>query len=170
MADGYTHVYNWKSWPQAAKRTFTDPLSYSLVNTTPNLTPSNDAHYSNNAADPNDTHPFWVTNAQNVHKAFGGVGCKTTGNIYEGCTFPGPLYAEIFGITQSGNYIRAAHSYNSGSSTDFNCTYTIGAVSQSGRFFAWTSDWLTTLGKDATGHNRCDVFIVRLDAAQGATH
>ena len=170
MVEGYTHLYNGTDWPQTGKRAFSDPLSYSVVNTTPPLLPRSDAHYSNNAADANDTHPYWVTTIQNVRTAFGGAGCNKTGNLYEGCTFPGPLYGEIFGITQRGGYIRAAHSYNSGSSKNFNCQNTIGAVSQTGKFFAWTSDWLTTLGKDHTGANRCDVFIVNLAAPQGATN
>jgi hypothetical protein len=168
MVEGYSHLYNWTAWPTVGKRKFSDPLSYSVVNPTPDLTPITDAHYANNAADAYDSHPIWLTNVENVRKVSGGLGCNSSGNIYEGCIFPGPLYGEIFGITQSGGYIRAAHSYNSGSSTDFNCANTIGTVSQSGRFFIWTSDWLTTLGKDNTGHIRCDVFIVNLAAAQGA--
>lgn len=170
MVEGFSHLYNSEIWPEANKRSFTDPLSYTLLNSGPDLTPPTESHLSNNAADSSDTHPVWLTNVQNIHKKFGGAGCNTSGNIYEGCTFPGPLYGEIFGITQGGNYIRAAHSYNTGSSADFNCQNTIGAVSQSGRFFAWTSDWMTTLGKDNNGHYRCDVFIVDLAAAQGATH
>ena len=170
MVEGYSHLYNAIYWPQTGKRSFSDPLSYSLVNSGPNLKPTTDQHYSNNAADANDTHPYWVTNVQNVRQTFGGAGCNTSGNIYLGCTFPGPLYGEIFGITQTGNYIRAAHTYNSGSSTYFNCQNNIGAVSQTGRFYVWTSDWLTTLGKDNNGKNRCDVFIVNLAADQGATH
>jgi hypothetical protein len=170
MVEGYDHIYNDVGWPHSGKRSFTDPLSYTLVNSTPTLSPATDEHYSNNAADPYDTHPYWVTNVQNIHKAFGGAGCNTSGNIYLGCTFPGPLFGEIFGITQTGGYVRAAHSYNSGASPDFNCQNTIGAVSQSGKFFAWSSDWLTTLGKDNNNHNRCDVFIVNLAAAQGATN
>ena len=170
MVEGYTHLYNWTAWPTTGKRQFSDVLSYSVMNSSPDLNPITDAHYSNNAADPNDTNPIWLTNLQNVHTKFGGAGCNTSGNVYEGCTFPGPLYGEIFGIAQNGSYIRAAHSYNSGaaSSSDFNCKNTIGAVSQTGKFFAWTSDWLTTLGKDETGANRCDTFIVNLAAAQGA--
>lgn len=170
MVEGYTHIYNEIYWPEMGKRAFSDPLSYSTVNTTPTLSPGSDAHFSNNAADADDTYPFWATNVQNVNTKFGGAGCNKTGNIYEGCTFPGPLYGEVFGMTQSGGYIRTAHTYNSGSSSYFNCQNTIGAVSQSGKFFAWTSDWLTTLGKDDTGANRCDVFIVNLAAEQGATH
>ena len=104
---------------------------------------------------------------QNVHTTFHGAGCERSGNVYEGCTFPGPLYGEVFGITQNGGYIRAAHTYNSGASKNFNCANTIGAVSQSGKFFAWTSDWLRTLGHDHTNAERCDVFIVNLAAAQG---
>jgi hypothetical protein len=170
MVEGYTHLYNWTAWPTTGKRAFVDPLSYSVINTSPDLSPISDAHYANNAADVDDTHPIWLTNVQNIRAKFGGAGCKTSGNIYEGCTFPGPLYGEIFGITQNGGYLRAAHSYNSGSSVDFNCSNTIGTVSQTGRFFVWTSDWLTTLGKDNTGHYRCDVFIVNLAASQGATN
>jgi hypothetical protein len=170
MVEGYSHLYNSIYWPQTAKRSFSDPLSYSVVNSSPDLSPITDQHYSNNAADTNDTHPYWVNNVQNVHKSFGAVGCNSTGNIYLGCTFPGPLYGEIFGITQQGGYIRAAHTYNSGSSATFNCQSNIGAVSQTGKFFAWTSDWLTTLGKDNHNTTRCDVFIVNLAAAQGATH
>lgn len=170
MVEGYSHLYNSIYWPETGKRSFSDPLSYSLVNTTPDLNPITDQHYSNNAADTNDTHPYWVTNLQNIHNKFGGAGCNTTGNVYLGCTFPGPLYGEIFGITQRGGYIRAAHTYNSGSSANFNCQSNIGAVSQTGRFYAWTSDWLTTIGKDNHNVNRCDVFIVNLAAAQGATH
>lgn len=170
MVEGYTHVYNTTVWPITGRRAFTDPFSYTLLNATPALDPITDQHYSNNAADPDDTAPIWVTNVQNVRTAFGGEGCNRTGNPYEGCVFPEPLYGEIFGITQRGGYIRAAHSYNSGSSPYFNCKETIGAVSQTGRFFAWSSDWLTTLGKDNFGHNRCDVFIVHLAAEQGAAH
>jgi hypothetical protein len=170
MIEGYTHFYNSTNWPQTAKRTFDDLFSYSIVNPTPDLTPGTDDHYSNNAANSDDTYPFWVTNVQNLHTTFGGAGCDKTANIYEGCTFPGPLYGEIFGITQSGGYVRAAHSYNSGSSSYFNCSNTIGAVSQTGKFFAWSSDWLTTMGKDDDGNPRCDVFIVNLAAEQGATN
>lgn len=170
MVEGYSHIYNATLWPQTGKRSFSDPLSYTLINSTPELRPITDSHYSNNAADPADTHPYWVTNVQNVRTTFGGAGCNRIGNLYEGCTFPGPLYGEIFGITQNGGYIRAAHTYNSGSSPDFNCASTIGAVSQTGKFFVWTSDWLTTLGKDNTNHNRCDVFVVKLATTQGAAN
>jgi hypothetical protein len=168
QVEGYNHIYNAIGWPATAKRSFSDPLSYTVLNPSPRLTPSTDNHYSNNAADPNDTDPIWVTNVQNVRTTFGGKGCQKSGNVYEGCTFPGPLYGEVFGITQAGGYIRAAHTYNSGSSSYFNCASTIGAVSQSGKFFAWTSDWLTTLGKDDKNEHRCDVFVVNLEAQQGA--
>jgi hypothetical protein len=168
MVEGYSHIYNSIVWPSTGKRSFTDPLSYTLINSTPELRPLTDSHYSNNAADPDDTHPYWVTNVQNIRTSFGGAGCNRIGNLYEGCTFPGPLYGEIFGITQNGSYIRAAHTYNSGSSAYFNCASTIGTVSQTGKFFVWTSDWLTTLGKDNTNHNRCDVFVVKVAATQGA--
>ena len=168
--EGYSHIYNSTNWPATAKRSFTDPLSYTLLNPSPTLEPATDNHYSNNAANPYDTNPVWVTNVQNVRTTFGGKGCQKTGDVYLGCTFPGPLYGEVFGIKQNGGYIRAAHTYNSGSSPYFDCAQTIGAVSQSGRFFAWSSDWLNTLGTDDMGRHRCDVFIVNLAAARGATN
>ena len=168
QVEGYSHIYNYFVWPVIAKRSFSDPFSYTLLNQFPMLKPQTDAHYSNNAANPDDTEPIWVTNMQNIHTAFGGVGCQKSGNVYEGCTFPGPLYGEVFGITQRGDYIRAAHTYNSGSSRYFDCFATIGAVSQTGRFFAWSSDWLTTLGKDDKNITRCDVFVVNLAAQRGA--
>jgi hypothetical protein len=168
QVEGYSHVYNSIYWPVTAKRSFSDPWSYTLMNQSPTLKPFTDNHYSNNAADVDDTRPIWVTNMQNVHTTFGGKGCSKSGNVYEGCTFPGPLYGEVFGITQNGGYIRAAHTYNSGSSSYFDCNATIGAVSQSGKFFAWSSDWLTTLGKDDKKVTRCDIFVVNLAAQQGA--
>jgi hypothetical protein len=167
QAEGYSHVYNATGFPTTAKRSFVDPLVASPLNQAPTLVPLTDYHISNNAADVNDTNPIWITNVQNVHSDFREVGCERSGNLYEGCKFPGPLYGEIFGIAQNGGYIRAAHTYNSGSSRNFNCFNTIGSVSQSGRFFAWTSDWLRTLGRDRTNAVRCDVFIVNLAAAQG---
>jgi hypothetical protein len=170
MVEGYSHLYNSLYWPIVGRRLMSDPLSYGMLNTAPVLSPRSDQHYSNNAADNNDTNPIWVTNVQNIRTKFGGAGCNKTGNLYFGCTFPAPLYGEVFGITSHGGYIRAAHTYNSGSSAYFNCSNTIGSVSQSGRFFAWSSDWLNTLGIDNFGRHRCDVFIVDLAAAQGATH
>jgi len=41
-----------------------------------------------------------------------------------------------------------------------------GNVSQDGRFFMFTSNWEETLGRDAQGRFREDVFIVKLDASQ----
>lgn len=168
QVEGYSHIYNSIYWPFTAKRSFSDPFSYTWMNQTPRLNPIVDNHYSNNAADPADTHPIWVTTVANIHTTFGGAGCHKSGNVYEGCTFPGPLYGEVFGIRQDGGYIRAAHTYNSGSSRYFQCNESIGAVSQSGRFFAWSSDWLTTLGTDDQRVHRCDVFVVNLAAEQGA--
>ena len=168
QVEGYSHIYNSVYWPVVAKRSFGDPLSYTWLNPSPGMTPATDVHISNNAADPKDTNPIWFTNVENVRTTFDGAGCHKSGNVYEGCTFPGPLYGEVFAITQRGDYIRAAHTYNSGSSRYFDCAATIGAVSQSGKFFAWTSDWLTTLGKDNKNEHRCDVFVVNLATQQGA--
>jgi hypothetical protein len=155
-------------WPQLQKRAFSSPLTYTVWNPGQNFG-SIDDHISDNNQNSTDTNPVWETNYPNPNTAGGGAGCNTTGNLFLGCSWPGPLYGEIFGVTSSGGYIRVAHSYNSASSSYFNCGQTIGSVSQTGKFFAWVSDWLTTLGNDDTGVPRCDVFLVRLDVAQGTT-
>jgi hypothetical protein len=168
QVEGYTHIYNSLMWPATGKRAFSDPFSYSVLNPTPKLVVQTDLHYSNNAADVDDTNPIWASNIEDLRTIFGSRGCNDSGNIYEGCIFPGPLYGEIFGIRQDGTYIRAAHTYNSGSSPYFDCKQNIGSVSQTGRFFAWSSDWLNTLGDDNQGAKRCDVFVVNLAASQGS--
>lgn len=68
---------------------------------------------------------------------------------------------DLFGATGT---VRVAHtnSTQGSSSTVFDCTDAIGAISQDRNFFMWSSDWMGTLGVDNSSGPRCDVFIADL--------
>ena len=73
--------------------------------------------------------------------------------------FPTAWYNEIIGnYPSSGTVWRFAHSFNSGSSQRFSTKYGIGQVSQDGRFFPFSSDWMGTLGSES-GSPSCTVGI-----------
>jgi len=112
-----------------------------------------DQHQSWNNADPGDSVPFLSTTWSSSKP------------------FPAPWYNEIIGIASngSGKVWRFAHSYISAQSQLFATKYGIGSVSQDGRFFLFSSDWMgklgsqsatvaCTVGKDCRG----DAFIVEL--------
>lgn len=89
-----------------------------------------------------------------------------TSTIYEpyGGT---PSYAwqnEILASSQAnlGTTWRFGASYSTGNSSFFDCQNDIGTVSPNGKWFLFTSDWGNTLGTDANGKNRCDVFAMKL--------
>ena len=67
-----------------------------------------------------------------------------------------------FSLTNPGTAWRFISTYNTGTSQFFSCQNAIGTVSQDGKWFMLTSDWGNTLGADAAGNNRCDVFIGQL--------
>ena len=67
-----------------------------------------------------------------------------------------------FSMTNPGTVWRFFSTYNTGTSQFFSCQNAIGTVSQDGKWFMLTSDWGNTLGVDAAGNNRCDVFIGQL--------
>lgn len=91
-------------------------------------------------------------------------------------TYSGPWFNEIIGVTPHANAItyRFSPTFNTNQSTAFAVQQAIGAVSQDGRFFAFSSDWMGTLGAD-NGSSTCvlagpqggtncrgDVFVVKL--------
>ncbi|PYV99700.1 MAG: hypothetical protein DMG89_06800 [Acidobacteria bacterium] len=84
--------------------------------------------------------------------------------------FPSAWYNEIIGISPiTGSGWRFAHSFISANSHRFSTKYGIGQVSQDGRFFLFSSDWMGTLGSEsgssscAVGVNcRGDVFAIEL--------
>lgn len=69
---------------------------------------------------------------------------------------------EILVFMQNGTVHREGHTFNSGKSRFFACQNAIGSISQDGKWFFFSSDWEQTLGKDASGNDRCDDFAVKL--------
>src|ERR1035438_2431822 len=112
-----------------------------------------DEHASWNNADPADSLPFFLT-----------YWSPTT-------PFPAPWYNEITGVApdSSGKVWRFAHSFITAKSQIFSTFYGIGSVSQDGKFFIFSSDWMGTLGSQSGGSTctvgtdcRGDVFVVEL--------
>lgn len=79
-------------------------------------------------------------------------------------TFNSPLYYntgfssawvnEIIGVFPNGQTLRFAHNFSTKSNPQYSTNYAIGSISQSGRFFMQSSDWLGTLGS-TTGSSSC---------------
>lgn len=67
-----------------------------------------------------------------------------------------------FSRTSPGTVWRFLSTYNTDTSSFFTCSQGIGTVSQDGKWFIFTSDWGNTLGLDASGTHRCDVFVGQL--------
>lgn len=154
--EGYTHWINDNTNMNQTMR----PL-VNVANTT-DLTPylpdgivtPLDQHQSWNNADPADTLPLFATTWSTVKP------------------FPTAYYNEIVGYTAngSGKIWRFAHNFISGQSQFFSTQYGIGSVSQDGRFFIFSSDWMGTLGSTSGGTSctigvdcRGDVFILQLN-------
>jgi hypothetical protein len=155
--EGYSHWVNDDNSPMANQviRAFTQPtsVSYLISNFPPGITAPLDQHQSWNNVDPADSLPF-----------FSSSWSTTT-------PFPAPWYNEIIGIAAdgSGKTWRFAHSFISGTSQRFDTQYGIGNVSQDGKFFIFSSDWMGKLGSESgattctIGSNcRGDVFVVQL--------
>ena len=111
-----------------------------------------DMHASWNNADSADTYPI-----------FSSTWTRTTSPWL-------PWFNEILGISPvDGTVWRFAHTYVSANSQRFSTKYGIGSISQDGRFFAFSSDWMGTLGSES-GSSSCtvgtncrgDVFVVAL--------
>lgn len=96
-----------------------------------------------------------------------------------------PLMNEVIAVFPDSTYastrswVRFTHSWTTTPSVAANCNgllldfrtvNAIGSVSQTGRFFAFTSDMRCSLGTDVDGNARSDVYIVGLDYlfAQGS--
>ena len=112
-----------------------------------------DEHQSWNNVDPADSVPFAST-----------TWSSTT-------PFPSPWFNEIIAVAAdgSGTTWRFAHSFITTQSQNFSTKYGIGSVSQDGKFFMFSSDWMGTLGSES-GSSTCtigtncrgDVFVVEL--------
>jgi hypothetical protein len=156
--EGYTHWVNNHNTPIGSQAMRLFALPSSAINITPYLPSSGmsglmDQHLSWNNADPLDRVPFASSTWMPLSP------------------FTGPWYNEIIGVAAdgSGTIWRFAHTFITGRNQNFTITYGIGSISQDGRFFAFSSDWMSTLGSESgaknctTGTNcRGDVFVVEL--------
>jgi hypothetical protein len=155
--EGYSHWVNNDNSPMANQviRAFSSATSVSnlIGSFPPGITAPFDQHQSWNNVDSADTLPFLST-----------TWSTTT-------PFPAPWYNEVIGVAanDSGKTWRFAHTFITALSQRFSTQYAIGSVSQDGRFFLLSSDWMGTLGSESgtatctIGTNcRGDVFVVEL--------
>jgi hypothetical protein len=154
--EGYTHWVNNNTTGNQVSRLFSEPTTIDEL--TPAL-PSGlqtplDEHASWNNVDPADSLPFFVSFWSPISR------------------FPAPWYNEITGVAAdgSGKVWRFAHNFITSRSQVFTTEYGIGSVSQDGRFFIFSSDWVGTLGSESgastctVGTNcRGDVFVLQLN-------
>jgi hypothetical protein len=155
--EGYTHWINNYGAPWASQqiRTFSDPTVVSVVNQNyPSTSDWNmDQHQSWNNVQPGDSLPFFSTTASIV------------------TPFTVPWTNEVIAIATdgSGKTWRFAHNFITSRSPNFSTTWGIGTVSQDGRFFLFSSDWMGKLGSES-GATTCtlgsdcrgDVFVLEL--------
>jgi len=154
--EGYSHWVNNNNSPAGNEliRAFSETTVTNLTTSIPvGIIGPFDQHQSWNNVDPADSFPFLTSTWSSVSP------------------FPTPWYNEIMGVATdgSGEVWRFAHSFITARSQNFSTRYAIGSVSQDGRFFLLSSDWMGTLGSN-TGSKNCtigtdcrgDVFVVEL--------
>ena len=155
--EGYSHWENNNNSPMGNQllRLFSDSsANTNLLHSYPNgIDDTLDQHPSWNNVDPDDTLPLFSTTYSPTSP------------------FPAAWYNEIIGIAAdgSGTTWRFAHSFITTRSQYFSTQFAIGGVSQDGRFFIFSSDWMGKLGSESgsatctIGTNcRGDVFVVEL--------
>lgn len=146
-AKGYTHLITAEADGQWRSQLYVDPSNNWNVIPDRMLARgfAGDKHASWNNVDPGDLNPFFSTNSHRWP--------------------PEAAWEdEVIGVEPtSGSVYRFCSTYNSGRSRYFIGRYAVGVVSQDGKFLAFTSDALKTLGLDAKGRYRVDVFIVPLE-------
>jgi hypothetical protein len=155
--EGYSHWINSGSSGQFRSRLFSNPTA--VTNIIPSsLLPAGivsvyDKHCGWTNVDAANSYPFFCST-------------YTTNNPVPNVAW----YNEIIGISPTtGQVYRFAHTFATARSHRFNDRSAIGAISQDGRFFAWSSDWMGTLGSES-GASTCtvgvdcrgDVFVVEL--------
>jgi hypothetical protein len=155
--EGYTHWVNNNDTPFSNQviRIFSEPASAAnITHSFPaGLTGNLDEHQSWNNVDPQDTLPFAST------------------TYSPNSPFPSAWYNEIIAVSAdgSGTTWRFSHSYITAANQWFSIKYGIGSISQDGRFFIFSSDWMGKLGSESGTANciigtncRGDVFVVEL--------
>ena len=156
--EGYSHWVNNDNSPMSNQVIRPFLLSGPVKNLTdsfpPHITVPFDQHQSWNNADPADSVPFLSSTWSSLSP------------------FPAPWYNEIIAVAADGSSRtwRFAHTFITARSQRFCTKYAIGSVSQDGRFFIFSSDWMGTLGSESgastctVGKNcRGDVFVVELN-------
>jgi hypothetical protein len=73
--------------------------------------------------------------------------------LHYNISFPAAWTDEIIGVFPDGSALRFAHSFITKSNPQFSTNYGIGSISQSGKFFMQSSDWVGTLGSISGGSN-----------------
>jgi hypothetical protein len=157
FTEGYGHWVNNNNSPMSNQvfRAFAQPATITnLTNSFPSgITPPFDQHQSWNNVDPADTLPFFA------------VTWSTT------TPFPAPWYNEIIAVAAdgSGKTWRFAHDFTTTHSQRFSTAWGIGTISQDGRFFIFSSDWMGELGSESGAATctigadcRGDVFVLEL--------
>lgn len=154
--EGYAHWVNNSTTGNQTMRSPSDPSKVrELTAILPlGLAAPLDEHPSWNNVDPADSVPFLLS-----------TWSPTT-------PFPAPWYNEILGVATdgSGQVWRFAHTFVTAKSQRFATKYAIGSVSQDGRFFVFSSDWMGTLGSESgtvtctiSKDCRGDAFVVELN-------
>jgi hypothetical protein len=160
QAAGYTHFF----FEDGNAAPNFDLVPFSNLNSPTLLNPNQPPDFSS----PWDQHPSW----NNVSNSDDTPVC-TSSFIPPGAPakFAFAWQDEVLCIATdgSGKVWRFAHTFNSDRSQRFSTSEAIGTVSQDGRFFIFSSDWMGTLGSES-GSPTCtigtdcrgDVFIVEL--------
>jgi hypothetical protein len=156
--EGYSHWVNCDNSPMSNQVIRSFQQASSVRNLTydfpAGITAPFDQHQSWNNADPADSLPFLSSTWSSTSP------------------FPAPWYNEIIAVAADGSSKtwRFAHTFITARSQRFSTKYAIGSVSQDGRFFIFSSDWMGTLGSESgtstctVGTNcRGDVFVVQLN-------
>jgi len=167
MAMGYTHWVNAPSFP-SQQSVVLRPIDNMAAQTQlwtqgPVSNGLWENHFSWENADPNDRNPILSSSETQTHASTP--------------VYPWDDEVDAYDPTGSGVVWRFAHTFITGRSGFFPSQNAIGAVSQDGRFFAWSSDWQGTLGNcgrdgacTSGSSNTCtigvncrsDVFMVEL--------
>jgi hypothetical protein len=155
-SEGFTHWTNNYDSGKHVIRPFSDPTEIDYLDLDPpsGIQAPLDEHASWNNADPADSLPFLITYWSPI------------------TPFPAAWYNEITGLTPdgSGKVWRFSHNFITAKSQIFSTKYGIGSVSQDGKFFIFSSDWMGTLGSQSNVSTceigkdcRGDVFVVELN-------
>jgi hypothetical protein len=156
--EGYSHWINNNNSPigQFQSRLFATPVTRTPIiqNFPLSLAAPFEHHAGWSNVDANDTYPFFLTEDQPLSLTLPNVA----------------WFKEVLGVSPiTGTVYRFAHTFSTSLSQRFSTKSAIGAISQDGRFFLWSSDWMETLGSES-GASTCtsgadcrgDVFVVEL--------